>query len=117
MSDKQIKNAIIESAHITCEGILTVWLQLDYGNSCQGFGGYALYLPDSRVLPPDKRDCGGQFILRCMEIARVNSWKDMKGRCIRVLADDTKVYAIGHILEEEWFNPSEDLFMCYGAMS
>jgi len=33
---------------------------------------------------------------------------DMEGRCIRVLADDTRVYAIGRIFEEDWFNPSEE---------
>lgn len=112
MSDKEIKNAIIKSASITCEGILTVWLHLMYRSGGQGFGGHALYLPESRRLPPDKRDCAGQFITRCMEIARVKNWNDMEGRCIRVLADDTRVYAIGHILEEEWFNPSEE-FKCY----
>ena len=44
-----IVNAVIQSARLTKEerGILDCWLTLDYGGTCQGFGGYALYLPKS----------------------------------------------------------------------
>ena len=37
-------NAMIRSVALEYEdhGILTCWLHLDYGGSCQGFGGYSL---------------------------------------------------------------------------
>ena len=45
----EIKNAVIKKATITNDdhGLLSAWLDLDYGGSGQGFGGYSLYLPKS----------------------------------------------------------------------
>lgn len=104
-----IKNAVIESAKITSDdhGLLTAWLTLDYGGSGQGFGGFALYLPKSfakhRLQSP-----AGHFIFRCMEIAGVTDWNSMVGKTIRVDADLARVFAIGHIVKDDWFNPADD---------
>lgn len=106
----EIKNAIIESAVIDTgdRGLLTAWLFLDYGGSGQGFGGYSLYLPKDYKHHTNKGDFAGHFIFRCMQIAGVEKWSDLKGKTIRVKANNGGVEAIGHIVKDDWFNPSED---------
>lgn len=108
--EKEIKNAIIESARIDTgdRGLLTAWLHLDYGGSGQGFGGHALYLPKDFKHYTNKGDFAGHFIFRCMEIAGVEKWEDLKGKTIRVKSTRSGVDAIGHIVKEDWFNPSAD---------
>jgi hypothetical protein len=104
-----IKNAIIQSAKldIADRGILQAWLDLDYGGSCQGFGGYVLYLPKSfahhRILGH-----AGHFIYRCCEIAGAGTWDDIKGKTIRVKTENGLIIGIGHIVKDDWFEPSKD---------
>lgn len=105
----ETKNAIIEK--VTLEngdrGFLSCWLQLDYGACGQGFGGYVLYLPKS-FSHHSMQSVAGHFLFRCMEVAGVDNWSCMAGRAIRVRADRGKVYAIGHITKDDWFDPAED---------
>jgi hypothetical protein len=110
VSQIEIKNAVIESALITTEerGFLDCWLTFTYGDSSgQGFGGFTLYLPKSwshhKMMSP-----AGHFIFRVMEIADVTDFSKLKGRSIRVKAEHNKVHAIGHIIKDDWFDPSED---------
>lgn len=110
MSDlNSIKNAVIERAEITSDdhGILSAWIHLSFGGSGQGFGGYALYLPKScsnhKIDSP-----AGHFIWRCMEVAGVTKWSDLKGKTIRVKGTHSRIDGIGHIIKEDWFFPEED---------
>ncbi len=105
----EIKNAIIEKAilDIGDRGLLTSWIHLKYQGSGQGFGGYSLYRPDS-FSNHGGANYAGHFIYRVMKIAGVKKWDDLSGKCLRVRATDSKIEAIGHIIEDEWFNVSEE---------
>ena len=105
----EIKNAIIKSARITSDdhGLLSAWLDLDYGGTGQGFGGYALYLPKSFKFH-QMMSVAGHFIWRVMEVAGVERWSSLQGKTIRVKAEHSKVHAIGHIVKDDWFAPSDD---------
>lgn len=109
MEQAKIQNAIIKAASITSSdhGILTAWVTLSYGASGQSFGGYSLYLPKGfghhNINGP-----AGHFIFRVMEIAGVTDWSSVVGKSVRALATHSGVEAIGHIIKEDWFNPSQD---------
>lgn len=104
---EEIKNAIIKSAKITNDdhNILTVWLDLNYGGSGQGFGGYTLY---SDYAGLHSKNYAGHFIWRCLEIGGVSDWSGLPGKTIRVKVSAGRIIAIGHIIEDDWFNPGED---------
>lgn len=109
-----IKNAIIESASITNDdhGLLSSWLTLDYGDGGhQGFGGFALYLPKD-FKHHDIMSHAGHWIWRVMEVAGVSKWSDLKGKTIRVQLDKAglggNIEAIGHIVKDNFFNPSKE---------
>lgn len=106
----EIRNAIIESTSLTIaeRDLLDAWLHLDYGGSGQGFGGYALYLPESYRNHTKAGDFAGHFIYRVLKIAGADEWSKLKGRTIRVRADHGQIHAIGHIVKDDWFVPAED---------
>lgn len=110
MSDVEIRNAVIQSVRLTNadHGLLSAWLTLDYGGSGQGFGGYSLYLPKYFRHAQSEGNYAGHFIWRCMEIGGVSEWTDLLGKTVRVRCEHTKVHAIGHIIKDDWFNPSDD---------
>ena len=107
--EMEIKNAVIKSATLTIadHGLLSAYLNLDYGGSGQGFGGYCLYLPKS-FTHHNMMSVAGHFIFRCMEIAGVERWEDLPGKTIRVKGGWSNIDAIGHIVKDDWFNPSND---------
>jgi len=104
----EIKNALIERAAFDTERGLSAWLYLDYGGSGQGFGGYLLYGPHGWKANSQPGNFAGHFIWRVLEIAGVDDWENLKGKTIRVKSEHSKIHAIGHIVKEDWFNPSEE---------
>lgn len=108
LADIECKNAIITGASLSNadHGVLSAWVHLSYGDSGgQGFGGFALYLPDSYKHHKKGSPYAGHFIWRVMEIADVSEWSQLTGKTVRVKADHSKVYCIGHIVKNDWFNP------------
>lgn len=95
----EILNAIIERAGIGFEhGHLTVTLQLNYGSTCQCFGGINIGGP-----------AGGPFVKRVMEVVGVKEWWQLEGKSVRAKSTATRVEAIGNIIKEDWFDPALDL--------
>lgn len=105
-----IKNAIVDYVTISNgdHGCLSAWVGLDYGGSGQGFGGYALYVCKDTDEWKHKANFAGHFINRVLEVCGVTKWADCKGKAVRVKSSHSKVYAIGHIVKDDWFNPEED---------
>jgi hypothetical protein len=105
----EIKNAVIKSARLDMgdRGLLTAWLDLDYGGAGQGFGGHCLYLPES-FTHHELKSFAGHFIFRCMEIGCVEEWSKLVGKTIRAKAEHCGVEAIGHIVKDDWFCPKDD---------
>ena len=96
-----IKNAKIDSTVLTRDeghNIPSCMLYLSYGGSTsQGFGGY------------DLRYYGIKMITRILEVVGEDQWEDLPGKYIRVKTDkDDRIVAIGHITEENWYNPKEE---------
>lgn len=104
----QIRNAVIESVRFDTERGLSAWVTLNYGGSGQGFGGYLLYAPKGWKAHNHGGDFTGHFIYRVLEIAGVDDWSKLVGRTVRVKSDHSAVQAIGHIVKDEWFDPSEE---------
>ena len=81
---------------------------INYGGCSQGFGGCAL---DSK--PKERGDergptaYGMAFITGIMRAVGVEKWEDLKGKYVRVVADQGHVYKIGHIIENKWFDPKD----------
>jgi hypothetical protein len=93
--NKEIRNAKITSTMLGFEdhGILTCMLHLDYGSLHQGFGGYSL------------KYYGIEFIEKVLRAVGVETWEELRGKHVRVESDNLKVYRIGHIIEDRWYEP------------
>ena len=105
------QNAIIESAEITNDdhGLLSAWVYLKYGQSgAQGFGGYALYLPERFTHSPAQLNFAGHFIWRVLEVAGVSEWSKLPGKTVRARSTWSKVQSIGHIVNDVWFDPQAE---------
>lgn len=107
-SQIEIKNAVIKGTMLGIEdhGIMTCMLYLDFGGSGQGFGGYALDSWDRTLNRRVGTAYGTKFIMRVMEVVGVEKWEKLSGVYVRAKADHSKVYEIGNIIKNDWFNPS-----------
>ncbi len=107
----ETENAVIESTMLGLEdhGIMTCFLYLNYGGSCQGFGGYALDIWNKEADRRIGTAYGAEFIARVLATVGVEKWEDLAGKHIRARHDWTKVHAIGHIIKDQWFDPEADL--------
>lgn len=95
----EIRNAIIKDVSIFIEdhGILTSFVDLDYGNSAQGFGGYSL------------EESMGRWLRGLFKVFGVTDIKSLKGKPCRVRIEGGLARSIGHLLDDRWFTPATDL--------
>ena len=98
----ETKNAKIKSTFLGTEdhGIFTANLTLDYGGGgFQDFGSHELKY----------EKYGIEYLERILKTLGIESWEDLPGTVCRVKADRRHVEAIGHFIEDKWFNPEKDL--------
>lgn len=73
-------------------GILTAMLQVDYGGSGQGIGGYCLDEPvrddADQFVGRFGTAFGMEWVRRAMSACGVDSWEQVKGRTILVYKED-----------------------------
>lgn len=109
--DMTERNAKIRSTTLGYEdhGILTCWLNLDYGNSGQSFGGYALDSPDKDKTDHSRKSDARamDFLAAILKTVGVDTWEKLPGQYIRVRADHYQVESIGNLLEDKWLTPRE----------
>ena len=98
-------NAQIESTMLGYEdhGILTCFLMLKQKGSGQGFGGYRLDAPEGYSIYTDF------WIKRILEVVGVEKWEDLKGKYVQVKGEHYGIEAIGHITDDKWFNPRQEI--------
>ena len=107
----EIENGRIRSTMLGYEdhGILTCFLNIEFDTGGQGFGGYAFdkpsYAYDGSFVTRRGTAYGTQFIIEILKVVGVEKWEDLKDKYIRVDHDYAKIYRIGNITKDIWFNP------------
>lgn len=101
MSLREIRNVKITKTFLGPEdhGIFTCFVHTMAKSAGQGFGGHGL----------DYKAYGIEYIKRILDAVGVEAWEKLPGVNCRIDADYSKVYGIGHIIEDKWFYPEEDL--------
>lgn len=97
----EIENANITSTNIGPEnhGIFTAGLMLSGAGWGQGFGNYALKHSDHAY----------HFINGVIKAVGVELWENLPGKVCRVKRDNGLIIAVGHIVEDRWYEPRVDL--------
>jgi len=105
MVERTIANATISSTKLGFDrGVfLCAWLHLNYGGSGQGFGGFVL----DNSSKPIGENYAGRYLTQLLETVGVEKWEDLEGKHVRAEFDNSRVYRIGHIIKDKWFDPEE----------
>ena len=97
---REIRNAKIVRTKLGFEdhGIMSSMIDTRSGALGQGFGGYCL-----------GGQWGMEYIKAVLKTLNVENWEDLVGTHCRLDAESSKVHRIGHIIEDKWFDPENDL--------
>lgn len=108
MDKLEVKNAKISEVRFGKEdhGIMTCYVMLDYGGSCQGFGGYAFDRWDEQLNMRVGVAFGMEWMMRLFEALEVRDLQDLVGMPVRAEREYTKVHRIGHFMKDQWFDPT-----------
>lgn len=69
-------------------GILTLFITINMGGSCQGFGGYVLDRHDKQTGKREGSAAGMDFIVRLLDLFEVRRLEEIEGRPIYALYED-----------------------------
>lgn len=95
----ETQNATITGTMLGFEdhGIFTSSISLNFGGTTQGFGGYSLHHGNSAAL----------FIEGVLNTLKLDAWEKLIGTNVRARRGATgRLEAIGHIIEDRWFELS-----------
>lgn len=112
----EITNAVIESATLQYDrGIfLCGYLNLNFGGSGCFFGGYVLGVkPGHKAKAAGANETGilASWVNGVMTCADVEEYHKVRGRVVRVKREagfNGKVIAIGHCVNDIWFEPEKE---------
>lgn len=104
----ETKNAKILSTMLGKEdhGIMTFSLTMEFEGGVQGFGGCTL----DTINEKKKRvgaAYGMQLIMELLDTLDCPTWEDLEGKLVRIKADRSRIYSIGHIMKERWLDIDE----------
>jgi len=109
-----IENATIKSAKLQIDhGCLSLWLMMEFNGGGQGFGGYALDEPlrddDGKFIRRQGTAYGLEWILRLMNLFRVDDFSELVGQSCRIDKEDHSgpIKRVGHFIKDEWFDPED----------
>ena len=96
----ETSNALVQSTQLgkNDHGLLTLWLNLSWEGSGAGFGGF-----------PRTADHLGFCVERILDTVGVGTWEKLTGRYVRIEHDGTQIHRIGHLIENKWFDPDEEM--------
>ena len=106
---RTIENAVIEGTMLGREdhGIMTCYLHCSMNGSGQGFGGYSFDSWNEKKKRRIGHAFGMEMIAAILRTVGVETWETLPGRHVRIDHDYSKVYRLGHIIEDRWFDPQE----------
>jgi hypothetical protein len=98
----EVKTAIVKSTFLGVEdhGIFTAILQLD----CSDGRGYIFGTHDLHFAK-----YGIAYLEGILNVFNIDSWEKLIGKPLRVEVNRNKVNAIGHFINNKWFNPEVEL--------
>ena len=89
-------------------GFMTFWLNMIWEGSGQGFGGYCIgeASDKNKNVMHTGFKCGIECIRKILETVGVSSWEKLPGKYVRIQTrgHNGKIFAIGHIINDKWFN-------------
>lgn len=93
--NKEVINMRIEGTHLGLDNrnrfTFTLSLSDDDGSGC-GFGGWSL------------GRAGSDMLRAVLETVGTDSWETLPGKYVRVVFEDERSVAIGHITKNKWLN-------------
>lgn len=105
------RNCVIAAAQIWINELdqLSVTLTMQTASERFNFVVDAVYVPqvlDERV---DYGNTAGHAIYRLLQIAGAPRWADLAGKTVRVRHDGQAIYAVGHSILDDWFDPKAEI--------
>lgn len=109
--EREITNAKITSTRLGYERgdtFLSCWLQLEFPPGGQGFGGYVFDDYNDKTKERQFSSTFGlDFIDLILKTVGVESWEELPGKYLKIEHNWAKVFKIGHIIEDKWFDVKE----------